>query len=260
MTADGTPRDPSNPFNLPPLRSIGEHPYNAELEGGREFAVMSFPGPARGGNRYDDEGSLLFALPSGAFNGQTFYEKGSVSPEQGGVPPFLGNIGGIDVWGNGPIKDQINGIYNAFVLREAALGDVDLNGVLDAADIDLLSLKAITGSDDAMFDLTGDGSVDGADRSFLIEDVMAVELGDSDLNGAVDFADFLSLSAHFGGSGGWAGGDFDGNGRVEFPDFLALSSNYQGETGATVSAVPEPASVCLTMFGILGLIGFRRRR
>jgi hypothetical protein len=131
---------------------------------------------------------------------------------------------------------------------------------LDAVYIDALSAEVRAGTNDPLFDLNGDGFVDDSDRTTWVRDVAGTFFGDADLNKEVDFADFLALSDAFGGEGGWANGDFDGNGNVDFPDFLALSANFGRDADAAVSAVPEPTGICLAMFSILGLIGFRRRR
>ena len=52
--------------------------------------------------------------------------------------------------------------------------------------------------------------------------------GDANLDSAIDFADFLILSANYGKEvdAVWAEGDFDGDGIVAFTDFLILSENY----------------------------------
>ena len=54
--------------------------------------------------------------------------------------------------------------------------------------------------------------------------------GDSNLDGATDFADFLALSRHFGktvdAEVDAAMCDFDGTGRIDFGDFLILSENF----------------------------------
>lgn len=86
--------------------------------------------------------------------------------------------------------------------------------------------------------------------------------GDADLNGTVEFPDFLTMSGNFGSEdagGSFREGDFDCNGAVEFPDFLALSGNF-GQSAA-VAAVPEPATgtMLLTISAML-LACFRGRK
>ena len=91
-------------------------------------------------------------------------------------------------------------------------------------------------------------SIDGEFNSRL--------LGDSNLDGEVNFLDFLVLAEHFGQAGGWAEGDFNGDGELDFLDFLDLANNF----GESAPAVPEPTTSLMGVFGILGLIGFRKRR
>ena len=62
--------------------------------------------------------------------------------------------------------------------------------------------------------------------------------GDANLDRKVDFDDFLSLSASFGGHGSWSQGDFDLDGRVTFDDFLWLADNF-GNGEQQVVSVPE---------------------
>lgn len=51
--------------------------------------------------------------------------------------------------------------------------------------------------------------------------------GDTDLDGDVDFRDFLVFSVGFGQANvGWSGGDFNCSGDVTFADFLLLSANF----------------------------------
>ena len=93
-------------------------------------------------------------------------------------------------------------------------------------------------------------------------------LGDADLNGQVNFNDFLTLQNNFSQSGVFNQGDFTYDGVVNFNDFLALQNNFgQSVTGAPVTftsaqvaaitafaaTVPEPAS--LAVLGLAG-IGF----
>ena len=55
--------------------------------------------------------------------------------------------------------------------------------------------------------------------------------GDANLDGAVDFNDFLSLSAYFREDGTWSDGDFDLDGRIDFSDFLLLAANFGESNG-----------------------------
>lgn len=57
--------------------------------------------------------------------------------------------------------------------------------------------------------------------------VTVADAGDANLDGNVDFEDFIVLSTLFGESAtGWEEADFDHDGRVTFSDFIILSSNY----------------------------------
>ncbi|HZL35042.1 MAG TPA: dockerin type I domain-containing protein [Tepidisphaeraceae bacterium] len=52
--------------------------------------------------------------------------------------------------------------------------------------------------------------------------------GDANLDGQVNFADFVALSNHFGATvaSGWDAGDFNYDGTVSFADFVLLSNNF----------------------------------
>ncbi|MCZ6657559.1 MAG: PEP-CTERM sorting domain-containing protein [Gammaproteobacteria bacterium] len=86
--------------------------------------------------------------------------------------------------------------------------------------------------------------------------------GDFNGDGTVDSADFGIMAENFNTqvSRGVAHslGDFDLNTRVDLNDFLGFRKLFNSQ--GAVAAVPEPTGMYLSMFGILGLIGFRRRR
>jgi hypothetical protein len=143
------------------------------------------------------------------------------------------------------------------------LGDFDGDEFVTAFDIRLLA--AHIPSSDPAYDVTGDWQVDGEDMDALIEDVLQTVYGDADLDGDVDFLDYLAVKAHFGAEppvvAGWPDGDFDGDGDVDFEDYCAGRSNFgwcRGEGGLGGAPAPEPATLLLTLAGALAAL--RRRR
>jgi len=158
-------------------------------------------------------------------------------------------------------------------------GDINGDGFVDAADINLLSARLTAGGlpYDAKYDYRGatlgsppDGVISQVDKDRLVGSLIDVNgvptsvgshYGDANLNGTVNFADYQILSASFGLTGkGWADGDFDGNGTVNFADFQILSANF-GLSGGSgqITVVPEPSTLILCGFGVFGLACLRRR-
>ncbi len=96
-------------------------------------------------------------------------------------------------------------------------------------------------------------------------------LGDTDIDGDIDFEDLLALARNYENSSGasWAGGDFNGDGMVSFQDLLNLVQNYG--LNASLSAqsfeadwrlarllAPEPQSTAL--LSTIGFASCRGRR
>lgn len=141
---------------------------------------------------------------------------------------------------------------------DGLLGDFDLSGTLDAPDIDLLSDAVNQGLHPLSFDVTADNLVNDSDRELWVEDLAGTFFGDADLNGAVDFSDFLVQSGNFNLAGGWADGDFDGDGLIQFGDFLLLSMNF-GQV-ANAASVPEPTGYPWAVISLAALLVIRRPR
>jgi len=107
------------------------------------------------------------------------------------------------------------------------IGDVNDDLVANQDDIDAIFAAVRDGSDNDRFDLNGDDAVTGEDAVYLIETVFETRPGDLDLNGRVEFADFLRLGVNFGNDdASWAEGDLDGDTTVDFEDFLTLAANF----------------------------------
>jgi hypothetical protein len=131
------------------------------------------------------------------------------------------------------------------------------------------------------------GYADGADgvvaglTSGQIE-VKYTLLGDANLDGLVNGADFNILAANFNQSiTGWDQGDFNYDGVVNSADFNELAANFnQGVSGAAsagdiaaldtfavanglslpTSSVPEPGSASILVMASIGFLAARRAR
>jgi hypothetical protein len=131
-------------------------------------------------------------------------------------------------------------------------GDFDHDQEVNFNDIDALTLAVAMMSTDGVYDLNSDGFVDASDRDRWLR-VSQTFYGDVDLNGSVEFADFLVLSENFGlEGGGWATADFDLDNVVAFADFLLLSEYFGKQRSAPVlTFVPEPSGFALAVCALL---------
>jgi hypothetical protein len=134
-------------------------------------------------------------------------------------------------------------------------GDFSNNGVLDINDIDTLTRQAAGLTPDLAFDLTGDSRVDQDDVRYWIHDLFNSWIGDANLDRLFDSADMIAaVSAGqyddtLVGNSTWSTGDWDGNGEFDSGDLITALSDggYGAGPRATVSAVPEPASLMLLL-------------
>lgn len=149
-------------------------------------------------------------------------------------------------------REWIEPLYQA--LAPTPLFDLDGVDGINLADLDLLADSISAGSTSLRFDLDGNGSVETRDLYFWLF-FTDNRMADSNLDGNVDFSDFLTLTDRYGEMANWSEGDFDADGLVTFSDFLLLSTNYDGTS--TVS-VPEPTR--LFWPGLLLLAYLLRRR
>ena len=145
-------------------------------------------------------------------------------------------------------------------VEEPIAGDFNFNGELDAGDIDLLSIEAKKEAPTPAFNIAGDAEVDAVDRLFWVENLKGTFLGDANLDGKVDFFDFIDLANGFNKPGGWAQGDFNGNQMVDFLDFIDQASNFGQPLQEAAFAVPEPASLSLSLWLLMPILFLRRSR
>lgn len=161
-------------------------------------------------------------------------------------------------------------VYNAgriTIVAPFVLGDFNLDGVLDATDIDLLSAAVREQSADALFDVDGDGEVSKNDRAFWVNDLKRTYFGDANLDGQFDSSDFVQ-ALQFGeyddelvGNSTWASGDFNGDSEFDSGDLVVafqVGAYEQGPRPPLALSVPEPTSYLLVE--LLLLFGLAMRR
>ena len=99
---------------------------------------------------------------------------------------------------------------------------------------------------------------------FALDDLhygLSALAGDTDIDGDIDFTDFVSFSRGFGDThANWRAGDFDFNGHTEFRDFLRLSHNFGVSAAAPTSLVPESNAGVLFLVAWMTSFVYRPRR
>lgn len=181
---------------------------------------------------------------------------------------YQGWLDDVAVWNEALSEDDINAVMGGDFskwLGGGLLGDYNGNDVLDAGDLDLQAEKI--GTNDPEFDLNGDGQVTYDDRVFWVEDASVKNsyIGDADLNGEFNSGDFVQVFTagkyESGDAATWSEGDWTGDGLFNSGDFVAAftSGGYELGPKNAVASVPEPASIVMTLLGIIGLLTLRRR-
>ena len=102
-------------------------------------------------------------------------------------------------------------------------GDINSDRQFNLEDVDALHQSI---GQQSIATLGGREVVDAAMVEQLVTELTQSRPGDADLDGDVDFADFLQLATWFQLGSTWSQGDFNFDGNVTFDDFLILSTHF----------------------------------
>lgn len=191
---------------------------------------------------YDDTGSTSFGAPNADYNDIQ-------------DPPVFVTIQDLSA-----LRDQVS----ATPLKS---GDFDNNGLVDAADIDALSVAVRESSTDEKFDVNSDGAIDEMDRKAWVEQIQRTYFGDSNLDnefGSQDFVFVFQANQYeddIPGNSTWSTGDWNGDGDFTTTDFVAAFQAGGYEKGPRPAAlVPEPSANTILLFVVICTTFIARRR
>ena len=136
-------------------------------------------------------------------------------------------------------------IYD-FAVVDTIPGDFDGDGIVAAADIDLLTAEIRSAQPMLRFDLTGDLRVDLADRERLVQGILQTNYGDSNLDGRFDSEDLVQIfragqyEDEIPLNSGWADGDWDGNGEFDTGDLVVAFRSGAYRAAAKMKNIRNP--------------------
>ncbi len=158
-------------------------------------------------------------------------------------------------------QDDVMYDFDNLMMTFRQAGDVAWDGIINVDDFHVLS-RAIESKHGApIFDIDLNGRLDFGDLE-LLEDLIPNKIpGDANLDGVVNFPDFITLTTFFGESTGlWTRGDFDSDGRVALKDFVLLVQNFGNADIQPSQQIPEPMSVTMLLLGVCALGRLRLSR
>ncbi len=152
-----------------------------------------------------------------------------------GDPAVLPSPGSFDQRG-APFDRVVHRMDMGSVELQSSFPGPDLNadGLVDAADINLLTQEIAIAGYVGSFDMNVDGILDLADIDRWLCKAghtnlgpnLSYRVGDANLDGFVDGIDFVTWNANkFSPSSDWTSGDFDADGAVDGSDFVRWNAN-----------------------------------
>ena len=214
-----------------------------------------------GGLTITDTGARTLA-GANTYSGATTLAGGTVTATAAAYANLLGNAGGVDVQSGRLVLSYAGGPSPADQVKALLTSGYGQSTKFSSGQLRATTLAA--------------GRTLGYSDSGSAVTILITLPGDANLDGTVDFNDFLALQNNFGQSATrFDQGNFNYDGVTDFNDFLTLQNNFgQSVTGTTVAvtasqvaamtafglsaAVPEPTTLALLAVPAW-LLGRRRR-
>jgi hypothetical protein len=166
---------------------------------------------------------------------------------------WLGLIDEVAIYPFELSEEQINN-HIALAQRPVTVsGDFNADGMIDLADIELLSAEVRAGTNQAQFDLTGDGSVNQLDRSEWVIDIKNTWFGDANLDGLFNSGDLVTVfqegKFETPDAATWLQGDWNGDGLFSSGDLVTAfqDGGYEAGPRPVPAAVPEPTPLLMLL-------------
>jgi hypothetical protein len=181
---------------------------------------------------------------------------------------WLGLIDEVAIYPYALTEEQVQNHYTLAQNPVVITGDFDGSGVLDVADVDLLSVEIRNQTNNVAFDLNNDQAVNQADQTVWVADLKGTWFGDANLDGLFNTSDLITVLAagqfedNIADNSTWATGDWDADGDATTGDLVVALADGGFEAGPrpAVAAVPEPATIVLCWLGLCLACLDRRRR
>ena len=186
-----------------------------------------------------------------------------------GLIPSEGELPTWHVQTGGPFAPRPHGVIRFVEAPESTPCDFNNDELCDVVDIDLLGKEIIAGTNNADFDMNGDGVVNLADQDQWRGEAATENgfsepylPGDADLDGSVLVADLNIVGTNWQQSPDpWGSGDFNVDGVVDVADLNLLALNWQQSIPtAAAAAVPEPSTMTFVLTVLLCCFGIVRKQ